>query len=523
MPQPIINISPSPAASHSAVPPADGTRDSNFTDSLHRAVNDGEGSVPRPSGSNDKSTNSVDDSAHDTAGYEQPEKQTDAAQSETNAEEHSRESNVEQAEGSATDIDTLELSDETAIHALIVPQNAQETTAAIPAVPKVVKDDVKLASPEDSASGKEEPASVANLANQSESSDSQLDISSTSGDESLARETPIPLENFSEPLENPSKLTGNTETSVEVKNSDAEATAASTAASSRAVATSTVATTATATPQASNQKLKPNVASTVEAESSATEAFDTQSQSPTSDQARPRSQANVLPDAVTPPAPPTEMPVQEEASAAMEQVISGSRETHQESGSAEVRDPPPPAPSSFQSLVERTTSGSTQPTTDRLDTTTLEQSRVDVGRFVHRVSRALQAAEQREGPVQLRLSPPELGAMKIELNVQQGTLTAKLETETAAAKNVLLDNLPALRERLAALEIRVDKFDVDVQQQGAESSPDWQAQQDAHDTHRGQAGRLSTESKQASSNEAEVSSEPKSQSTHHDGQFSAVA
>jgi len=101
--------------------------------------------------------------------------------------------------------------------------------------------------------------------------------------------------------------------------------------------------------------------------------------------------------------------------------------------------------------------------------------RVDAGRFLGRVTRAFQAAEQRGGTIQLRLSPPELGAMKIELSVQQGTLTAKLETETAAAKSVLLDNLPALRERLAAQDIRVDKFDVDVQQQGSEANPDWQA------------------------------------------------
>src|SRR5690606_39939299 len=82
---------------------------------------------------------------------------------------------------------------------------------------------------------------------------------------------------------------------------------------------------------------------------------------------------------------------------------------------------------------------------------------VDPSRFVNRVSRAFQAAEQRGGVVQLRLSPPELGAMRIELSVQQGVLSARLETETPAAKSVLLDNLPALRDRLAAQDIAVDR------------------------------------------------------------------
>jgi len=93
------------------------------------------------------------------------------------------------------------------------------------------------------------------------------------------------------------------------------------------------------------------------------------------------------------------------------------------------------------------------PTTDRV-------------RFVQRVSGAIRAAKDQDGLVQLKLSPPELGSLKIELSVQQGVLTAKLEAETAAARNVLLDNLPALRERLAEQEIRIEKFDVDVRDEG---------------------------------------------------------
>jgi flagellar hook-length control protein FliK len=62
----------------------------------------------------------------------------------------------------------------------------------------------------------------------------------------------------------------------------------------------------------------------------------------------------------------------------------------------------------------------------------------------------------------VRLSPPELGNLRIELAVQNGVLTAKLEAETPAARNALLDNLPALRDRLAQQDIRVEKFDVDV-------------------------------------------------------------
>ncbi len=91
---------------------------------------------------------------------------------------------------------------------------------------------------------------------------------------------------------------------------------------------------------------------------------------------------------------------------------------------------------------------------------------VDRARFVGRVEGAVRAAHQRDGRVQVRLSPPELGSLRIELTMQHGALTAHVEAETASARKLLLDNLPALRERLAQQDIRVEKFDVDVQRDG---------------------------------------------------------
>ena len=49
-------------------------------------------------------------------------------------------------------------------------------------------------------------------------------------------------------------------------------------------------------------------------------------------------------------------------------------------------------------------------------------------------------------------------------------MSAKVEVETAAARNVLLDNLPALRERLAEQDIRIEKFDVDVRRDGGQET-----------------------------------------------------
>jgi flagellar hook-length control protein FliK len=83
-------------------------------------------------------------------------------------------------------------------------------------------------------------------------------------------------------------------------------------------------------------------------------------------------------------------------------------------------------------------------------------------RFVQRVARAFHSMSDEGGEVRLRLSPPELGSLRVEVTVRDGVMSARLEAETASARNVLLDNLPALRERLAEQNIKVERFDVDV-------------------------------------------------------------
>jgi flagellar hook-length control protein FliK len=150
------------------------------------------------------------------------------------------------------------------------------------------------------------------------------------------------------------------------------------------------------------------------------------------------------------------------------------------------------------SITAEATSGQTQQDTNS------GVSTVDRTRFVHRVANAFRSAQQNDGQIQLRLSPPELGSLKIEIAVRNGVLSANLETETAEARRVVLDNLPALRQRLAEQDIRIEKFQVDVRRDGGQSggqtgAENWQSRQSES---RAAANRIRTSAVPSSSTAA---------------------
>jgi flagellar hook-length control protein FliK len=112
-----------------------------------------------------------------------------------------------------------------------------------------------------------------------------------------------------------------------------------------------------------------------------------------------------------------------------------------------------------------------QPASGSSRRTTVE---VDASRLLTRVARAFTAAQERDGEVRLRLSPPELGSLRLEVRVQDGAMIAHIQTETEAAKTAILDNLPTLRDRLADQGVRIERFDVDLMQRqpGGGGMPD---------------------------------------------------
>jgi flagellar hook-length control protein FliK len=113
-----------------------------------------------------------------------------------------------------------------------------------------------------------------------------------------------------------------------------------------------------------------------------------------------------------------------------------------------------------QTTAQSTNAGGTASGASATADTSLSQA--DRVRFVQRVEQAFQDLSGQGGTIRLRLSPPELGSLHIEISLAKGQLTARVEAETPAARNLLLDNLPALRERLAQQDIKVQRFDVDL-------------------------------------------------------------
>jgi flagellar hook-length control protein FliK len=159
-------------------------------------------------------------------------------------------------------------------------------------------------------------------------------------------------------------------------------------------------------------------------------------------------------------------PKPDQIAAAVEALTAPQAQTTKDS----TKDDAPPQPK-IDAVSSANASPRTSATLDRLAARALRtgdsegsggSQSVDKNRFVQRVEGAVRAAQQRDGRIQVRLSPPELGNLRIELAVQNGVMHAKLEAETPAARNALLDNLPALRDRLAQQDIRVEKFEVDI-------------------------------------------------------------
>ena len=82
------------------------------------------------------------------------------------------------------------------------------------------------------------------------------------------------------------------------------------------------------------------------------------------------------------------------------------------------------------------------------------------------------------GRMVLRLQPAELGSLKLELMVEGDRVKANLHAQTMQVQEVIERNLPQLRNALAEQGLKIDQFQVNVEQRQQGSQFENQARQD---------------------------------------------
>lgn len=97
---------------------------------------------------------------------------------------------------------------------------------------------------------------------------------------------------------------------------------------------------------------------------------------------------------------------------------------------------------------------------------TVDLSQAEKVRMIQRVARSFNRLGPDGGEVNLRLHPPELGSLNVQVRMEGRSMTAKLTTESVAAREVILESLPTLKSRLAEQGIEVALFQVDVADNG---------------------------------------------------------
>lgn len=107
---------------------------------------------------------------------------------------------------------------------------------------------------------------------------------------------------------------------------------------------------------------------------------------------------------------------------------------------------------------------------------TVEQLDGDDAINAARITRGLNnAVSQNGGAVTLRLTPPEMGTVRIQLQMQGANVSAQFHAETESARNLLTQQLHQLRSSLESAGLSVDK--IGVQTMNSTNSSQLQQQQ----------------------------------------------
>ncbi len=96
-----------------------------------------------------------------------------------------------------------------------------------------------------------------------------------------------------------------------------------------------------------------------------------------------------------------------------------------------------------------------------------QQERV---RVIQRIARSFNRISAEGGTINLRLHPEHLGSVTVQVRMEGRSMAAKLSTETTAARDAIMADLPVLRQRLADQGFDVTKFQVEVTENGGDAT-----------------------------------------------------
>jgi flagellar hook-length control protein FliK len=109
-------------------------------------------------------------------------------------------------------------------------------------------------------------------------------------------------------------------------------------------------------------------------------------------------------------------------------------------------------------------------------------TRPDQAAMFDRIASTMNMSYSGQQQMRIMLSPPELGALQVQVTQKDGVITAHLEAESGSTQQLLANNLPQLRDSLAQQGLQVDQIDVTVNPQAGQGGQQFgnsQNQQDA--------------------------------------------
>ncbi|QDV55034.1 flagellar hook-length control protein FliK [Rosistilla oblonga] len=139
---------------------------------------------------------------------------------------------------------------------------------------------------------------------------------------------------------------------------------------------------------------------------------------------------------------------------------------------------PDAAPTIGSAKIETAGNATTAAAAKAKSTETNPLDQVDRAKLLQRVSRAFQQLGTDGGSLKIRLHPPRLGSVGIDVNVSGRKINARIVTESEAASHALRENLHDLKNRLAEQGFQIESIEIGMESEMGTSQGGQQEQRE---------------------------------------------